>query len=78
MAGAGVAEAQHVTIDRLWPDAANELDDAALVAGLRGAEPVLRVNFVSSVDGAATRDGLSGGLGDDRYPERTRLAQRGR
>jgi riboflavin biosynthesis pyrimidine reductase len=25
---------------------------------------VLRVNFVSSVDGAATRDGLSGGLGD--------------
>lgn len=62
MEGAGVAEAQHVTIDRVWPDAAVDLDDAALVAPLR--EPVLRVNFVSSVDGAATRDGLSGGLGD--------------
>lgn len=72
MAGAGVAEAQHVTIDRLWPEPASDLDDDALVAGLRGAEPVLRVNFVSSVDGAATRDGLSGGLGaaaDGRYFE---------
>jgi len=64
MAGAGMAEAQHVAIDRLWPAPAADLDDDALVAGLRGAEPVLRVNFVSSVDGAATRDGLSGGLGD--------------
>jgi riboflavin biosynthesis pyrimidine reductase len=64
MAGAGVAEAQHVTIDRVWPDPAAELSDDALVAELRGAGPVLRVNFVSSVDGAATRDGLSGGLGD--------------
>jgi len=27
--------------------------------------PHLRVNFVSSLDGAATHDGLSGGLGDD-------------
>jgi len=62
MAGAGVAEAQHVTIDRVWPDAAADLSDDALVTSLR--EPVLRVNFVSSVDGAATRDGLSGGLGD--------------
>lgn len=62
MAGAGVAEAQHVAIHRVWPDAASDLDDDALVAVLR--EPVLRVNFVSSVDGAATRDGLSGGLGD--------------
>ncbi|PYC99957.1 pyrimidine reductase family protein, partial [Microbacterium esteraromaticum] len=25
----------------------------------------MRVNFVSSLDGAATRDGVSGGLGDD-------------
>lgn len=64
MAGAGVAEAQHVTIDRVWPEPAAALTDDELVAGLRGAEPVLRVNFVSSVDGAATRDGLSGGLGD--------------
>jgi riboflavin biosynthesis pyrimidine reductase len=29
------------------------------------ASPHLRVNFVSSLDGAATHDGLSGGLGDD-------------
>lgn len=65
MAGAGVAEAQHVAIDRLWPEPAADLDDDALIAGLRGADPMLRVNFVSSVDGAATRDGLSGGLGDD-------------
>jgi len=64
MAGAGVAEAQHVTIDRIWPHPAADLDDDALVSPLRGAERVLRVNFVSSVDGAATRDGLSGGLGD--------------
>lgn len=62
MAGAGMAEAQHVAIDRLWPDAASELSDDALVETLR--DPVLRVNFVSSVDGAATRNGLSGGLGD--------------
>lgn len=62
MAGAGVADAQHVTIDRVWPDPATDLDDEALVAALR--EPGLRVNFVSSADGAATRDGLSGGLGD--------------
>ena len=26
--------------------------------------PYLRVNFISSLDGAATHDGLSGGLGD--------------
>ena len=64
MAGAGVAEAQHVTIDRVWPDAADALTDDDLLDPLRSADPVLRVNFVSSVDGAATRDGLSGGLGD--------------
>lgn len=63
MAGAGVAEAQHVTIDRLWPHPADDVSDDDLVASLR--DPVLRVNFVSSLDGAATRDGLSGGLGDD-------------
>ncbi|MGN6272036.1 MAG: pyrimidine reductase family protein [Protaetiibacter sp.] len=65
-----MAEAQHVAIDRVWPDAASDLSDDALVSVLR--EPVLRVNFVSSVDGAATRDGLSGGLGqpaDRRYFE---------
>jgi len=77
MAGARVAEAQHVTLDRLWPEPAADVDDAALVAGLRRADPVLRVNFVSSVDGAVTRDGLSGGLGDaadHRYFELLRRA----
>lgn len=64
MAGARVVEAQHVTIDRVWPDPADDLDDEALVEALREAGELLRVNFVSSVDGAATRDGLSGGLGD--------------
>jgi riboflavin biosynthesis pyrimidine reductase len=44
-----------------------ELDDDALAAHYayppdRGG-PVVRVNFVSSVDGAASVDGLSGGLG---------------
>lgn len=59
-----MAEAQHVTIDRIWPDPALALPDDELVAELRRPDPVLRVNFVASVDGAATRDGLSGGLGD--------------
>jgi riboflavin biosynthesis pyrimidine reductase len=57
-----------VQIDSLWPVAANALDDDALALGFvrddRG-EPWLRVNFVSSVDGAATHDGLSGGLGGE-------------
>src|SRR5690606_12984881 len=52
--------------DRLWPDPAPDLDDDALLAST--AMPVdrawLRMNFISSIDGAATRDGLSGGLGD--------------
>ena len=46
-------------IDRVWPDPAENLTDDDLVAGLG---PGLRVNFVSSVDGAATHDGRSGGL----------------
>ncbi|MFT4123585.1 MAG: pyrimidine reductase family protein [Microbacteriaceae bacterium] len=53
-----------MSIDRLWPDAAAALDDEELVAGLRQPGDVLRVNFISSADGAGTRDGLSGGLGD--------------
>jgi len=47
-------------IDRLWPDAASDVADDELVA--RPASPWLTVNFVSSLDGAATVDGLSGGL----------------
>ncbi len=46
-------------IDRLWPSPAENLSDGDLVADLG---PGVRVNFVSSIDGAATRGGLSGGL----------------
>ena len=42
-----------------------ELDDEALAAVYdSGRSPWLRVNFVSSLDGAATRDGRSGTLSD--------------
>jgi riboflavin biosynthesis pyrimidine reductase len=64
-----------VTIDSLLPvlDSAPDsgpdsgIDDATIVEHYRsGTGPSwLRVNFVSSVDGAATVDGKSGGLGDD-------------
>ncbi len=50
-------------LDRLWPDPSEQLTDDEVVAGLDPDGPgVVRVNFVSSVDGAATRDGRSGGL----------------
>jgi riboflavin biosynthesis pyrimidine reductase len=50
-------------LDRLWPDPSEQLTDDELVASLDPDGPgVVRVNFVSSVDGAATRDGRSGGL----------------
>ena len=47
-------------IDRLWPDPAENLTDDELVSE---KTPGVRVNFISSIDGAATHDGLSGGLG---------------
>ena len=56
-------------IDRLWPDPGENLSDDELVSGLG---PGVRVNFVSSIDGAVTHDGRSGGLsgaGDKRYFE---------
>ena len=54
-------------IDRLWPDPETDVGDAALLEAYAFPEgrPWLRMNFVSSIDGAATSDGLSGGLGDD-------------
>src|SRR6478752_1965536 len=55
-------------IARLLPlPAAEALTDAELVAlyDRPNGSPWVRVNFVSSVDGAATVDGLSGGLGGD-------------
>src|SRR5215207_10132103 len=48
-------------VDRLWPDPDADLSDDDLVAGID--HEGVRLNFVSSIDGAATRDGLSGGLG---------------
>jgi riboflavin-specific deaminase-like protein len=50
-------------IDRVWPDSVPDVDDDTLVTRPDG--PWLRVNFVSSVDGGATADGLSGGLSGD-------------
>ena len=50
-------------VARLWPDPAAALDDAALAALYpRATEPRLRVNFVTSLDGAVTLDGASEGL----------------
>lgn len=55
-------------IDRILPLPAaagiGDQDIAALYSDGAGA-PWLRVNFVASIDGAATRQGLSGGLSDD-------------
>lgn len=52
-------------IDRLWPEPAQGLSDDEIVASLQLEESVMRVNFVSSVDGAVTHDGRSGGLSDE-------------
>ena len=51
---------------RIHPEPSGELTDdelAGVYAMVPGAEPLVRVNFVSSVDGAVTVDGVSGGLG---------------
>jgi riboflavin biosynthesis pyrimidine reductase len=54
-------------IDRIWPTPMPAADDEQLAAwyqeGVR-ASGWTRVNFVSSLDGAATHQGLSGGLSD--------------
>lgn len=55
-----------VRIDRLWPRPVGQLDDDGILATYQPADgPWLRMNFVSSLDGAATRDGRSGGLGGE-------------
>ncbi len=56
-----------VEITSLLPDLAGALDDAALGDHYSSGvgSPWLRVNFVSSVDGASTVGGKSGGLGGD-------------
>jgi riboflavin biosynthesis pyrimidine reductase len=53
----------HIALLSPGPDA---LDDDTLVAAYEVADrgtPTLRVNFIASLDGSATADGLSGGLG---------------
>jgi len=54
-------------IDRLWPSPHADLDDDMLLEAYAfpAADSWLRMNFISSIDGAATREGLSGGLGDE-------------
>lgn len=54
-------------MDRLWPDPESDLDDDALLRTYAFPRNRfwLRMNFISSIDGAATSDGRSGGLGDD-------------
>lgn len=64
---APAADDASARIDRLWPAPASDLDDDALL-GAYAFPPDrawLRMNFIASLDGAATRAGRSGGLGDD-------------
>lgn len=66
-------------IDRLWPDPAADLGDEDLVAGLTGtpgSHGGLRVNFVESIDGAATVDGRSGGMSGPADKRRFELLRR--
>lgn len=52
-----------MSVRELWPSAGAELGRDALVERYpRADRPVLRVNFVASVDGAVTVDGVSAGL----------------
>jgi riboflavin biosynthesis pyrimidine reductase len=56
-----------VDIESFLPEVASSLDDQAIADHYaEGSRPNwLRVNFVSSIDGAVTVDGKSGGLGGD-------------
>jgi len=60
-------------IDRLWPEPVDDLSDDELIAPLG---PGLRVNFVESIDGAATVDGRSGGMSADADKRRFELLRR--
>lgn len=60
------AETNTAQVDALWPDPHTDLTDDAILARYTAPDrstPRLRVNFISSVDGAATAGGLSGALG---------------
>lgn len=54
------------SIDRLWPEPASAIDDTSLLEtyAFPPGRSWLRMNFISSIDGAATREDRSGGLGD--------------
>lgn len=58
-------------LDRLVPSAVADADDEQVLewysdgAARRDGRPWVRLNFVTSIDGAVTRDGVSGGLSDD-------------
>ena len=53
-------------ISRLWPRPAAQIDDDSILETYAFPDgPWLRMNFVSSIDGAATRDERSGELGGD-------------
>jgi riboflavin biosynthesis pyrimidine reductase len=60
-------------IDSIWPRPSDQLTDDEIIAELDPEGPGgVRINFVSSIDGAATRGGRSGGLsgpGDKRLFE---------
>lgn len=54
------------SIQSLWPTPGVDLTDEQLLELYAPpASPWLRMNFVASLDGAVTRDGLSGGLGEE-------------
>jgi len=63
-------------IDRLWPRAAENLSDDDLVEPLLTGAGGVRVNFVESIDGAATIDGRSGGMSDAADKRRFELLRR--
>ncbi|KDA04848.1 hypothetical protein DC31_04860 [Microbacterium sp. CH12i] len=53
-------------MNRIWPRPADHIDDDSILDTYRFPDPSwLRMNFVSSIDGAATRSGRSGSLGGD-------------
>jgi riboflavin biosynthesis pyrimidine reductase len=52
-----------MSLHRIWPDGGGPLEPDALAELYpRNDEPTLRVNFVSSIDGAAALEGFSAGL----------------
>jgi riboflavin biosynthesis pyrimidine reductase len=66
MPEAPIAPAEVARIDCLWPAPHTDLSDEQLLQRFTRddrAAAWLRVNFISSIDGAATSSGLSGGLG---------------